>query len=127
MLHVHSKAARHGRSSKSPGASSPSFTQQRQERLQGLTTQLLWRLQQSSPYHAKAKGDLVIPKLPEAISRPIKVGFADAMDTVFLIVSIVSLISLVLVLFWKEVPLRTKSAMQAAKDDAEDHHEPHGS
>ena len=61
----HSKAARHGRSGKTPGASSPSFTQQRQERLQGLTTQLLWRLQQSSPYHAKAKGDLVIPKLPE--------------------------------------------------------------
>jgi hypothetical protein len=62
----------------------------------------------------------VISKLPEPISRPIKIGFADAMDTVFLTVSIVSLISLVLVLFWKEVPLRTKSGMQAAKDaDAE--------
>lgn len=58
----------------------------------------------------------VISKLPEPISRPIKVGFADAMDTVFLSVSIVSLISLVLVLFWKEVPLRTQSGMQAARE-----------
>lgn len=58
----------------------------------------------------------VIAKLPEPISRPIKVGFADAMDKVFLSVSIVSLIALVLVMFWKEVPLRTQSGMQAAKD-----------
>ncbi|MCZ4552056.1 MDR family MFS transporter [Gordonia rubripertincta] len=58
----------------------------------------------------------VIAKLPEPISRPIKVGFADAMDKVFLSVSIVSLIALVLVLFWKEVPLRTQSGMQAARD-----------
>lgn len=41
------------------------MSQTRQTRLQQLTTQLLWRLQQSSPYHAKARGDLVIPKLPE--------------------------------------------------------------
>ncbi|KAI0103740.1 GTP-binding protein [Nemania sp. FL0031] len=37
----------------------------RQNRLQHLTTQLLWRLKQSSPDHATARGDLVIPKLPE--------------------------------------------------------------
>ncbi|KAK8042091.1 hypothetical protein PG993_006614 [Apiospora rasikravindrae] len=41
------------------------MSQTRQTRLQQLTTQLLWRLQQSSPYHAKNRGDLVIPKLPE--------------------------------------------------------------
>lgn len=41
------------------------MSQTRQTRLQQLTTQLLWRLQQSSPNHAKARGDLVIPKLPE--------------------------------------------------------------
>ncbi|KAI0008899.1 hypothetical protein F4779DRAFT_413247 [Xylariaceae sp. FL0662B] len=40
-------------------------TQTRQNRLQHLTTQLLWRLQQSSPYHTTARGDLVIPKLPQ--------------------------------------------------------------
>jgi GTPase len=40
--------------------------QTRQNRLQQLTTQLLWRLQQSSPYHASSTSNLVLPKLPEA-------------------------------------------------------------
>jgi hypothetical protein len=50
--------------------------QSRQRRLEQLTTQLLWRLQQSSPYHASSTSDLVLPKLPEAteslemVSRP---------------------------------------------------------
>jgi GTPase len=39
-------------------------TQSRQNRLQHLTTQLLWRLQQSSPYHASSTADLVLPLLP---------------------------------------------------------------
>lgn len=43
-------------------------TQSRQIRLEQLTTQLLWRLQQSSPYHASSSNDLVLPKLPEATS-----------------------------------------------------------
>jgi GTPase len=42
--------------------------QSRQNRLEQLTTQLLWRLQQSSPYHASSTRDLVLPKLPEAAS-----------------------------------------------------------
>ncbi|KAH8676817.1 hypothetical protein BGZ60DRAFT_468683 [Tricladium varicosporioides] len=42
--------------------------QSRQHRLEQLTTQLLWRLQQSAPYHASVTGDLVLPKLPEAAS-----------------------------------------------------------
>ncbi|KAI0203832.1 GTP-binding protein [Astrocystis sublimbata] len=42
-----------------------SSNQTRQNRLHRLTTQLLWRLKQSSPEHATAKGDLVIPQLPE--------------------------------------------------------------
>jgi GTPase len=60
------------RSSQSPPNSStpvlaPS-NQSRQNRLEQLTTQLLWRLQQSSPYHASSTSDLVLPKLPEAAS-----------------------------------------------------------
>ncbi|KAH8675796.1 hypothetical protein BX600DRAFT_453594 [Xylariales sp. PMI_506] len=51
-----------GKASNNPPATS---NQTRQNRLAQLTTQLLWRLQQSSPYHAKAKGELVVPKLPE--------------------------------------------------------------
>lgn len=41
-------------------------SQSRQQRMQGLTTQLLWRLQQSSPFHSSTTANLVIPVLPEA-------------------------------------------------------------
>lgn len=40
----------------------------RQNRLEQLTTQLLWRLQQSSPYHTSSAGNLVLPKLPDAMT-----------------------------------------------------------
>ncbi|KAJ5727326.1 hypothetical protein N7493_005146 [Penicillium malachiteum] len=40
--------------------------QSRQQRLQGLTTQLLWRLQQSSPFHSSTTANLVVPILPDA-------------------------------------------------------------
>ncbi|KIW73532.1 hypothetical protein PV04_01644 [Phialophora macrospora] len=43
--------------------------QARQNRLQQLTTQLLWRLQQSSPFHSSSNADLVLPVLPEATPR----------------------------------------------------------
>ncbi|KAI4118885.1 MAG: hypothetical protein LQ345_001120 [Seirophora villosa] len=42
-------------------------TQSRQSRLQNLTTQLLWRLQQSSPHHSAFRSDLIVPALPEAV------------------------------------------------------------
>ncbi|KAI9722432.1 MAG: hypothetical protein M1828_004799 [Chrysothrix sp. TS-e1954] len=38
----------------------------RQHRLEQLTTQLLWRLQQSSPFHTSSTVDLILPSLPEA-------------------------------------------------------------
>jgi GTPase len=44
-------------------------SQSRQQRLQGLTTQLLWRLQQSSPFHSSTTSNLVIPVLPEATPK----------------------------------------------------------
>jgi GTPase len=61
----------------SPGPSTTS-TQTRQDRLEHLTTQLLWRLQQSCPYHAgTAAPVLVIPQLPdegEALDAQVKLG-----------------------------------------------------
>jgi len=61
----------------SPGPSTTS-TQTRQDRLEHLTTQLLWRLQQSCPYHAgSASPGLVIPQLPDesaALDAPVKLG-----------------------------------------------------
>ena len=48
--------------------------QSRQNRLQNLTTQLLWRLQQSSPHHSTSRSDLVIPTLLDA--REISVNYS---------------------------------------------------
>ena len=53
-----------------PGASAsasatPIPSQPRQQRLLHLTTQLLWRLQQSSPYHASSSKEVPLPTLPD--------------------------------------------------------------
>ncbi|KAI4142894.1 MAG: hypothetical protein L6R39_004780 [Caloplaca ligustica] len=56
-------------------ASPASSNQSRQNRLQNLTTQLLWRLQQSSPQHsASSRSDLVVPALPEVSDLTITSG-----------------------------------------------------
>ncbi|KAF2000993.1 hypothetical protein P154DRAFT_521991 [Amniculicola lignicola CBS 123094] len=49
-----------------------SAIQSRQHRLEQLTTQLLWRLQQSSPYHISSSNALVPPAFPDeaALSSP---------------------------------------------------------
>jgi GTPase len=47
----------------------PPSTVSRQTRLQQLTTQLLWRLQQSSPFHSSSTANLILPNLPEATPR----------------------------------------------------------
>ena len=65
-----SVAFRHDRASP---ISIPSI-QSRQSRLQHLTTQLLWRLQQSSPYHSSSTANLVLPVLPEAFPKPSTLG-----------------------------------------------------
>ncbi|EFX02466.1 GTP-binding protein [Grosmannia clavigera kw1407] len=52
--------------------------QTRQDRCQHLTTQLLWRLRQSSPYHASvASQDIDVPVLPDGVelsSLPVALG-----------------------------------------------------
>ncbi|KAH0557044.1 hypothetical protein GP486_005168 [Trichoglossum hirsutum] len=45
-----------------PASTAPS-NQSRQHRLEQLTTQLLWRLQQSSPYHSYSTSNVVLPAL----------------------------------------------------------------
>ncbi|NNH69669.1 MFS transporter [Nocardia uniformis] len=61
----------------------------------------------------------VIQQLSPPLAQPFKAGFAEAMDTVFLTASAVALLALVLVLFWKEVPLRTSGGIAArAEADA---------
>ncbi|PHH73397.1 hypothetical protein CDD82_5495 [Ophiocordyceps australis] len=51
--------------SKAPPAASVASSQPRHERLKHLTTQLLWRLQQSSPFHASSSRELSIPQLTQ--------------------------------------------------------------
>ncbi|KAL7628586.1 hypothetical protein AAE478_000101 [Parahypoxylon ruwenzoriense] len=59
------KSAREAKLPKQTGLPLASSIQTRQNRLHHLTTQLLWRLQQSSPYHSTARRDLIVPRLPE--------------------------------------------------------------
>ncbi|TWS22560.1 DHA2 family efflux MFS transporter permease subunit [Tsukamurella sputi] len=54
-----------------------------------------------------------LQKLPDTLVHPLKSGFADSMDVVFLAVTILAAIGLVLVLFWKSVPLRTAAGVEA--------------
>ena len=52
----------------SPPPPQSASSQSRQQRLSHLTTQLLWRLKQSSPNHvASSRRDILIPRLPEDI------------------------------------------------------------
>lgn len=48
-------------------ASTQLTNQTRQLRLEQLTTQLLWRLQQSSPHHTSSATNIILPSLPEAL------------------------------------------------------------
>ncbi|KAL8839204.1 MAG: hypothetical protein Q9170_001853 [Blastenia crenularia] len=50
-------------------AAPASSNQSRQNRLENLTTQLLWRLQQSSPHHPASKSELVVPEFPPLSER----------------------------------------------------------
>ncbi|MFD7923560.1 MFS transporter [Streptomyces sp. NPDC059740] len=54
-----------------------------------------------------------IQQLDPRLSEPFKQGFADSMHTVFLTGAIVVAVAFLLVLFIKEVPLRTVSGLQA--------------
>ncbi len=64
------------------------------------------------------KDSSIIQQLSPALAHPFKVGFANAMDTVFLAAAGVALIALLLVFFWKEVPLRTAGGIQARQESA---------
>ncbi len=60
-----------------------------------------------------------IDTLDPTLAHPIKVGFSESMDLVFLIGTVVILIGLVVVAFLPNVPLRNLSGVQARQADAE--------
>ncbi|MGY4100316.1 MDR family MFS transporter [Nocardia sp. R16R-3T] len=63
------------------------------------------------------KDSSIVQQLSPELARPFKVGFAESMSTVFLSVTGMALLALILVVFWKEVPLRTVAGIQAARGD----------
>ncbi|MFI6868765.1 MDR family MFS transporter [Nocardia sp. NPDC050406] len=62
------------------------------------------------------KDSSIIQQLDPTLAQPFKAGFADAMDTVFLAASGIAALALVLVAFWKEVPLRLAGGIQARNE-----------
>jgi len=64
------------------------------------------------------KDSSIIQQLSPELARPFQVGFANSMSTVFLVAVAASLIGLILVLFWKELPLRMLGGIQAADGEA---------
>ncbi|MFC9435010.1 MDR family MFS transporter [Nocardia sp. NPDC057030] len=74
--------------------------------------------QDTSAAGSVLKDSSVIQQLSPDLARPFKVGFAESMSTVFLSATGIALLALILVLFWREVPLRMVSGIQAAKDAA---------
>lgn len=56
-----------------------------------------------------------IEQLPEAVAHPIKQGFADSMDTVFLMAAGAGLVAFLVLLLMPQVELRSTSAMAAAR------------
>jgi len=56
-------------------------------------------------------------QMDERLARPFLVGFSESMDLVLLVAAGVLAIAAVLVFFLPELPLRTSSGMQGAKDE----------
>jgi len=84
----------------------------------------LGALQQDPDFAAKLQNgglDLnnteFLKEIDPALARPILTGFADSIDTVFMVGGFVTLVAFVLVWFLKEVPLSDKSGIQRAADD----------
>jgi len=59
-----------------------------------------------------------IQRLSDVLAYPFKVGFSDAMHTVYWMGADVLSVAFVVLLFLPEVPLRTQSAMAARESDA---------
>ncbi len=55
--------------------------------------------------------------LPSALAQPVKQGFVDSTHVVYILAGIVAILAFLLVLMLKEVPLRTKSALQEIQEE----------
>ncbi|WP_111767882.1 MDR family MFS transporter [Nakamurella deserti] len=58
-----------------------------------------------------------INTLPATLAQPVKQGFVDSTHVVYILAGIVAVLAFLLVLLLKEVPLRTKSALQEIQEE----------
>lgn len=58
----------------------------------------------------------VIGRLPDTIAHPFQAGFAQSMDHVFLLASVIALLGFITLMFLPKIELRKQSAMAAAAD-----------
>ncbi|QLY31397.1 MDR family MFS transporter [Nocardia huaxiensis] len=58
----------------------------------------------------------VIQRLDPVLAQPFQVGFANSLSAVFLTTSAVTAVALLLILFWKEVPLRTTAGLTTPRE-----------
>jgi EmrB/QacA subfamily drug resistance transporter len=60
-----------------------------------------------------------LQQMDPRLARPFLLGFADAMQTVFLVAACVLVLAFLLLIFLKELPLRTQSALQARQTQSD--------
>ncbi|TQS46690.1 MFS transporter [Cryptosporangium phraense] len=61
-----------------------------------------------------------ITHLDDTLAHPFKVGFSDAMSTVFLLAAVIMALGVVILWMLPELPLRTQSGLQAREEAAAD-------
>ncbi|WP_189208757.1 MDR family MFS transporter [Actinokineospora fastidiosa] len=75
---------------------------------------------QFTPGQIDLNNTAFLTQIDPALARPILVGFADALSTVFLVGGIVMAVAFAAVWFLKEVPLADKSGIQRVADEDAD-------
>ncbi|MEO5833315.1 MAG: MDR family MFS transporter [Nakamurella sp.] len=91
-------------------ASTPAFQQALAS--SGLTAQ-----QYQAQLAGLSEDSAFLSKLPTTLATPIQQGFVDSTHVVYILAGIVAVLAFLLVLMLKEVPLRTKSALQEMQEE----------
>ena len=81
--------------------------------------QVVQRLQAGGPNTAVLSDSSFLQQIDARLAAPFQEGFTSSMALAFLVAACVIAVAFVLVLFVKEVPLRTMSGAQAARAEAE--------
>lgn len=87
------------------------------EFLAGLQSSGLSQQQFIAKVSGLSENSSFINELPASVARPIQQGFVDSTHVVYVLAGIVAVIAFGLVLMLKEVPLRTKSALQEMQEE----------